>query len=66
MKSLTVFVAFCIAVIIAYTVTAIIVQCAIGVALDSALTVGVYGFFGTELCAACVIKVFKIRKEGGL
>ena len=62
-KKLTAFVIFCIATIILYVITDIVVQVATGNALDPALTVGMFGFFGTELAASCVLKVFRIRKE---
>lgn len=62
-KKLTAFVIFCIATIILYVITDIIVQAVTGNALDPALTVGMFGFFGTELAASCVLKVFRIRKE---
>lgn len=62
-KKLTAFVIFCIAMIILYVITAIVVQVVKGYALDTALTVGMFGFFGTELAASCVLKVFRIRKE---
>lgn len=62
-KKLTAFVIFCIATIILYVITDIIVQVVTGNALDPALTVGMFGFFGTELAASCVLKVFRIRKE---
>lgn len=63
MKKLTAFVVFCIAMIVLYVITDIAVQIITGNALDSALTVGMFGFFGTELAASCVLKVFRIRKE---
>lgn len=63
-KKLTAFVIFCIATIILYVITDIVVQAVTGNALDPALTVGMFGFFGTELAASCVLKVFRIRKEG--
>lgn len=62
-KKLTAFVIFCIATIILYVITDIVVQAVTGNALDPALTVGMFGFFGTELAASCVLKVFRIRKE---
>lgn len=62
-KKLTAFVIFCIATIILYIITDIVVQVVTGNALDPALTVGIFGFFGTELAASCVLKVFRIRKE---
>ena len=62
-KKLTAFVIFCIATIILYVITDIVVQVVTGNALDPALTVGMFGFFGTELAASCVLQVFRIRKE---
>lgn len=64
MKTLTIFVVFCIATILVYTVTAIVFQGMTGQTLPDSLTMGVYGFFGTELCVAGVLKIFKIKKEG--
>lgn len=64
MKTLTIFVVFCIATILVYTVTAIVFQGMTGQMLPDSLTTGVYGFFGTELCVAGVLKIFKIKKEG--
>lgn len=63
MRSLTVFVAFCIAMIILYCIVSIAFQYVTGAPLPDSLTMGVFGFFGTELCASCVIKVFKIKRE---
>lgn len=64
MKTLTIFVVFCITMIIIYTITAIVFQGMTGQMLPDSLTTGVYGFFGTELCVAGVLKIFKIKKEG--
>ena len=62
MKTLTKFVIFCIATIIIYIVTAIVIQVTIHEQLPDALTAGVFGFFGTELCVSGILKVFKIRR----
>jgi len=62
-KTLTAFVIFCIVMIITYTATAIVFQWITGQMLPDSLTTGIYGFFGTELCVAGVLKIFKIRKE---
>lgn len=63
MKTLTKFVVFCIAVIILYIITAIMFQYTTGNPLPDSLTMGIFGFFGTELCVSGVLKVFKIKKE---
>ena len=62
-RSLSLFVAFCIAMIIIFTVAAIAFQAVTGQTLPDSLIMGVFGFFGTELAATCVIKVFKLREE---
>ncbi len=62
-KSLTIAVLSCIILVILYTITAIIIQCKTGMPLDSSLTVGVYGLFGTELAVSGFIKIFKIKEE---
>ena len=61
MKTLTKFVVFCIAMIIIYVITAIVFQFTTELCLPDSLTVGVFGFFGTELCASAFIKWMKIR-----
>ena len=63
MKSLTLFVIACLVLVIAYVVTAIIVQIVTGIPLSDSLTVGVFGLFGTELAVCGFLKIFKIRKE---
>ena len=62
-KTLTAFVIFCILTIIIYIITAIVLQVTRGVTLEPTLTDGIIKFFGTELCVAGVLKIFKIRKE---
>ena len=61
-KSLTIAVLVCIILVILYTITAIVIQCKTGISLDSSLTVGVFGLFGTELAVSGFIKIFKIKK----
>jgi len=63
MKSLSIAVCACIGFVVLYTIVAIVIQCMTGVALDSSLTMGVFGLFGTELAVSGFIKIFKIRKE---
>ena len=63
MKTLTKFVIFCIAMIIIYIITAIVFQSTTELCLPDALTVGVFGFFGTELCATAFIQWMKIKYE---
>lgn len=54
---------FSIFMVIVYTITAIAFQGLTGDELSTALTAGVYGFFGTEIGAAAFIKINKIKKE---
>lgn len=63
MKSLTLFVIACLVLVIAYIVTAIIVQVITGIQLPDSLTVATLGLFGTELAVCGFLKIFKIRKE---
>lgn len=63
MKSLTKAVIACVAFVVLYTIVAIVIQCTTEKVLDSSLTMGVYGLFGTELAVSGFIKIFKIRKE---
>lgn len=54
---------FSFAVIILYTVTAIIFQWITEIELSTSLTVGVYGFFGGEITLLAMIKRLKLKKE---
>ena len=63
MKSLTAFVIGCIAIIILYIIIAIILQAVMNVELSTALTAGVFGFFGTELAATAFIRISKNNSE---
>lgn len=54
---------FSFAVIILYTITAIIFQWVTGIELSTSLTVGVYGFFGGEITLLAMIKRLKLKKE---
>ena len=63
MKSLTKAVIACIAFVVLYVVTSIVVQITTGMQLSDSLTVGVFGLFGTELAVTGFIKIFKIKKE---
>ena len=54
---------FSFAVIILYTVTAIIFQWVTDMELSTSLTVGVYGFFGGEITLLAMIKRLKLKKE---
>lgn len=60
--SLTKYVAFSIAVLIAYTVTELIVSTKTGVSNDS-LTTCVFACFGGEILSCALIKVFKLKEE---
>lgn len=51
----------CVAVIVAYTVAAIILQKNISMEISPTLTTCVYGFFGTELISMAGIKVFETK-----
>lgn len=62
MRSLTAFVIGCILIILAYVITAIILQTQ-GIELSMALTAGVFGFFGTELAASAFIRISKNKSE---
>ena len=61
MKTLTKFVIFCIATIIIYVITAIAFQALTHEQLPDSITMGMFTFFGTELCVSAAIKVFKIH-----
>lgn len=63
MKSLTLFVIACLVLVIAYIVTAIVIEVTTGKVLPDSLTVGTLGLLGTELAVSGFIKIFKIRKE---
>lgn len=52
----------CITVIIIYTTAGIIFQGVTGMELSTALTVGVYGFFGGEITLLAAIKKWKLRE----
>lgn len=54
---------FSFAVIILYTITAIIFQWVTEIELSTSLTVGVYGFFGGEITLLAMIKRLKLKKE---
>ena len=60
-------VALCLALMILYTVTAVVVQIATGQELSQMLTDKVFTTLGTELCAVALIKVseqvFKKKKK---
>lgn len=58
MRSLTAFVIGCIVIILIYVIVAIILQ-AHGIELNPSLTVGMFGFFGTELAASAFIRISK-------
>ena len=62
MRSLTAFVIGCIVIILIYVITAIILQTQ-GIDLNPALTVGMFGFFGTELAASAFIRISKNKSE---
>ena len=62
MKTLTAFVVGCILFIVIYVIIAIYLQTK-GIELGTALTAGVFGFFGTEIAACGFIKMFKIKKD---
>lgn len=53
---------FSIAVILSYTIVAIIFQIFTGLELSSTLTTGVYAFFGTEIGSCAFVKIFKDKE----
>ena len=60
--SLTKYVAFSIAVLIAYTVAELILATRSGVTHDS-LTTCVFACFGGEILSCALIKIFKLKEE---
>lgn len=56
---------FCIAFIVAYTLVSMYINYRLGIEISPTLTSCVYTFFGTELCAASLIKIVETirRKE---
>lgn len=54
---------FSIAIIVIYTIIAIIFQTFTRMELSTALTGGVYGFFGTEIGACAFVKIFKDKSD---
>lgn len=54
---------FSIITIISYTIVAILFQWFTGLELSTALTGGVYGFFGTEIGACAFVKIFKDKES---
>lgn len=61
-RSLTRYVVFCIAMIIVYTITVMVLQC-FSIVIPEELTVGWYSFFGGETFLCAVIKWLKLKKE---
>lgn len=53
---------FCFTVIVLYTITGIIFQWITEMELSTALTVGVYGFFGGEITLLAMIKKLKLKR----
>ena len=53
---------FCFTVIVLYTITGIIFQWITEMELSTALTVGVYGFFGGEITLLATIKKLKLKR----
>lgn len=63
MRSLTKFVVFSLAMIILYTVTAIVYQWVSGQELSSTLTTCYFACFSGEVLSASLIKIFKLKEE---
>lgn len=63
MRSLTKFVVFSLAMIILYTITAIIYQWVSGQELSSTLTTCYFACFSGEVLSASLIKIFKLKEE---
>lgn len=61
--SLTKYVVFSLAMIIIYTVTAIVYQCITGQEMSSTLTTCFYACFAGEILSASLIKIFKLKEE---
>ena len=61
--SLTKYVVFSLAMIIIYTVTAILYQCISGQEMSSTLTTCFYACFAGEILSASLIKIFKLKEE---
>lgn len=64
-KFCTKIVIFCVAFIVFYTVVQTILSYKLSIELSPTLTTCVYAFFGTELAAAAMIRIFdkKFRSE---
>lgn len=45
-----------------YTIACVVGWLIKGIEPPTQLTIGIFSFFGTELCMSMVIKVFKIKK----
>ena len=63
MNTLTKFVVFCIGTIIVYVLGAIAFQYFTHEPLPDSITVGMFGFFGTELCVTGLLKIIKIKED---
>jgi len=53
----------CILFIVLYTIFQVFVSFKLGIELTPALTACVYAFFGTELAACALIRIFDSRKD---
>lgn len=62
--SLTKYVVFSLAMIILYTIVAIIYQWVKGQELSATLTTCHYACFSGEILSASLIKIFKLKREG--
>lgn len=63
LHTLDIYVIFSIASLIAYTIVSQWMVVVFGVSLDE-LTRCFFGCFGGEILAACLIKIFKLKKKG--
>ena len=61
-NALTLYVVFSIAVTIIYTIVEMLISTKYQVSHDT-LTTCVYGFFGGEVVACALIKIFKLRRK---
>ncbi|WP_130837177.1 hypothetical protein [Lachnoclostridium sp. Marseille-P6806] len=61
--AMDIYVIFCLTVLLAYTVAALVIFCQTGGAETATLTTCVFGSFGGEILACCLIKIFKLKRE---
>lgn len=62
-ETLLKFIIFSLAMVVAYTVTAILFQIFVHEELSSTLTTCFFAVFGGEVLSCALIKIFKLRRE---